>query len=245
MTIKTLPSLCAVVLSLSLQAHAQENTRTQPAEATPPAPVTQADEIKKYEVRGIMEIEEPSVSLYYDGQPLGWLKPGQKKGNCLLKAYQKETKTAVVEINGKEYALKTTAMRSSGTTEASQPTLLLGDVLEISNTVPGKVYSAKEFHEVINRFEGNLDKQTLVFNGPFLYSDPPDSAPVDLSSKQVIITKGGQDGHTFTLMQISDKDVEARVGVADFSQMKSANDTEILPPKIMTRTMHETREADR
>lgn len=64
------------------------------------------EEITKYEVRGVVDSETPSVSIYYEGKQLGWMKTGQKKGNCLLKAYDKNTKEIVLEIDGKEYRLR-------------------------------------------------------------------------------------------------------------------------------------------
>lgn len=71
------------------------------------------EEIRKYEIRGVMDVEIPSISIYYQGESLGWLKPGQKKGNCLLKAYDKTTKEVILEINGKEYRLREGASTQS------------------------------------------------------------------------------------------------------------------------------------
>lgn len=53
-----------------------------------------------------MDGEIPSISIYYEDKQLGWMKLGQKKGNCIFKAYDKETKESVLEINGREYRLK-------------------------------------------------------------------------------------------------------------------------------------------
>ncbi len=141
---------------------------------TPPASVDA--EIKKYEVRGIMEIgDQPQVSIYYSGQLLGWMKPGQKKGDCTLKAYDSKTKEAIVEIDGKEYRLKQSQSEVS-VVDFKKERLAVVDkrVLDLYDTNKDGVIDAEERRAMFDKMrEGGREgfEKMMDLNGDGVVSE--------------------------------------------------------------------------